>query len=166
MSKAFTSEETPDVAVLGRVAQPAARGDERPITRGGYRALADELQRLTEVERPRVRAEPEALARDPHLAELDHRIALLQTTLASVRIVEPPANPDSEVRFGSTVTLEWEDGRRQTLRLVGPDEADVKRGDLSVESPLARSVLGRQVGDEVEVERPRGVEMARVVEVR
>lgn len=165
MSKAFTSEETPDTTVVGRVVQPAARGAERPITPEGYRALVDELRRLTDEDRPRARAEPDAMVREPRLAEIEHRIAVVQATIASVRVVEPPAGGEDTVRFGSTVTLEWENGRRQMLRLVGPDEADVKVGRISIESPLARSLLGRAAGEEVEIERPRGVETATVIAV-
>jgi transcription elongation factor GreB len=68
------------------------------------------------------------------------------------------------VRFGSTVTLEWEDGREQVIRLVGPDEAGGR--DVSVESPLARTLLEHHEGDEVEVERPMGTAMATIVRVK
>lgn len=125
----------------------------------------EELRRLTDEDRPHVRVEPDAMVREPRLAEIEHRIAVVQATIASVRVVEVPAGDEGTVRFGSTVTLEWEGGRRQALRLVGPDEVDVKAGRMSIESPLARSLLGRTAGDEVEVERPRGVEVARVIAV-
>ena len=118
-----------------------------------------------EEDRPRARAEPAAVVREPRLAEIEHRIAVLKATIASVRAVDAPAGGEGTVRFGSAVTLEWENGRRQVLRLVGPDEADVKEGRISIESPLARSLLGRVAGDEVEIERPCGVETAKVLVV-
>lgn len=142
MSKAFTSEETPDEPVLGRPVQRAARGQERPMTPEGYKALVEESERLK--------------SRKTTDAE-KHRLALVLATLESVRVVTPP-EPDGTVRFGSTVTLEWDDGRTQVVRLVGPDEADGK--NVSVESPLARTLLEHHEGDEVEVERPRGVAVA------
>ena len=77
-----------------------------------------------------------------------------------------PETADGIVRFGSTVTLRWSDGRAQTVRLVGPDEADVKSGRLSIEAPLARALLDAREGSEIEVERPRGVEEATVESVR
>ena len=67
---------------------------------------------------------------------------------ASAQVVKPPSDA-SEVHFGSTVTIEREDGRRQTFRLVGEDEADPTRGTLSYVSPLARALTGKRVGDVV-----------------
>jgi transcription elongation GreA/GreB family factor len=61
-------------------------------------------------------------------------------------LVETPATPD-KVLFGSTVTFDREDGRRQTFRIVGEDEADVAQGSVSYVSPLARALLGKGVGD-------------------
>ncbi len=88
---------------------------------------------------------------------------MVNATLESVRVVTPPP-PDGTVRFGSTVTLEWDDGRKQVVRLVGVDEAEGQ--NISVESPLARTLLEQREGDEVEVVRPRGVASARLVSVR
>ena len=121
--------------------------------------------------------------------EQKHRVAVLNATLESVRVVTAPPR-DGTARFGSTVTLEWDDGRVQVVRLVGPDElersrpsaAGPSRGseaedaprpatkpaqgqNISVESPLARTLLEQKEGDEVEVTRPRGVATARLVRV-
>jgi transcription elongation GreA/GreB family factor len=79
-----------------------------------------------------------------------------------VKVLEVPP-PDGRVRFGSTVELEWEEGKKQTVRLVGPDETGGT--GISVESPLARALLEQKEGDEVEVTRPRGVEVATLVRV-
>lgn len=164
MSKAFTDEEAKDAGVLGRPASVAARGQERPITPEGHRALTEDFERLSTVERARVAAIPDDAVREAEKAQLEHRLALVAATLSSVRVVEPvPA--DGEVRFGSTVTLRWDDGRTQVLRLVGPDEADSKAGRVSIEAPLARPLLGQRRGDTVEVERPRGVAVATIDEV-
>ena len=133
------------------------------MTPEGHRALEAELKRLVELERPSLKAST-ALDAEARLKELDHRAALIAATLESVRVV-PPSPTTGRIRFGSTVRLTWSDGREQRLRLVGPDEADVKQGHISIESPLARSLVEREVGDEVEVERPRGVESATVVSI-
>lgn len=146
MSKAFTSEETEDAPVLGRPVQRAARGQERPMTPEGYRALVAERERLL----------------TGKTDELKHRLAVVSAILESVRVVTPPPR-DGAVRFGSTVTLAWDDGREQVVRLVGVDEAEGK--NISVESPLARTLLEQKEGDEVEVTRPRGVATARLVRV-
>jgi transcription elongation factor GreB len=90
---------------------------------------------------------------------------VLRATLESVRLVEPPP-PDGTVRFGSEVTLRWSDGKTQRVSLVGPDEADSREGRISIDSPLARSLLELREGDEVEVERPRGVATAKLVSVK
>lgn len=165
MSKAFTSEETPDASIVGRTVRRAEPGAERPITAEGHRALGAELRRLTQEERPRLRGLRDPLEREPKLAELDHRIALLEATLASVRVVEAAGAAAHGVRFGSRVTIEWEGGRRQRIQLVGPDEADAREGRVSSESPLARSLMGRIVGEEVEIELPRGVDSATILAV-
>lgn len=146
MSKAFTSEETEDAPVLGRPVQRAARGQERPMTPEGYRALVAERERLL----------------GGKTDELKHRLAVVSAILESVRLVTPPPR-DGTVRFGSTVTLQWDDGREQVVRLVGVDEAEGI--NISVESPLARTLLEQKEGDEVEVTRPRGVATARLVRV-
>lgn len=154
MSKAFTSEETPDDPVLGRPVVHVVRGKERPITLEGYRALVNEQEHL-KAERLTVTDEAKRL-------QLDHRLALLGATLENVKVVNVPP-PDGVVRFGSTVTLAWEDGKQQRLRLVGPDEAGGE--SISVESPLARVLLEQREGDEVEVVRPRGVASATLLKV-
>jgi transcription elongation factor GreB len=155
MSKAFTSEETPDEVVLGRPVARVERGRERPITLEGYRALVNEQEKLKAT---RLEEKDEAKR-----AVMDHRLAFLSATLENVKVVNvPPA--DGTVRFGSTVTLEWEDGKRQTFRLVGVDEAQGAEA-ISVESPLARVLLEQREGDEVEVQRPRGVASAVLISV-
>ncbi|MDP3236150.1 MAG: GreA/GreB family elongation factor [Myxococcales bacterium] len=160
MSKAFTSEETEDTSVAGRPPRRAARGQERPITPEGHRALVDALQRLETEDRAVLHAMPAGAERDEAKRRLEAKDAMLSATLESVRVVKPPEVDDGVVRFGSTVTLRWSDGRKQTVRLVGPDEADVKAGRLSIEAPLARSLLDATQGATIEVERPRGVEEA------
>ena len=94
--------------------------------------------------------------------ELKHRLAVVSATLESVRVVKPPPR-DGTVRFGSTVTIAWDDGREQVVRLVGVDEAGGQ--NISVDSPLGRTLLEQKEGDEVDVTRPRGVASARLVRV-
>src|SRR5919199_5547633 len=88
----------------------------------------------------------------------DDKIALAKTARdlrywtarrASAQVVQPPADA-TEVHFGSTVTIKREDGRRQTFRIVGEDEADPAKGTISYVSPLARALTGKRVGDVVQ----------------
>lgn len=166
VSKAFTSEETEDTSVAGRPPQRAARGLERPITPEGHRALVDALRRLEGDERAALGLMPPGAERDEARRKHEARVAMVAATLESVRVVQPAEAEDGVVRFGSVVTLRWSDGRRQTVRLVGPDEADVKQGLLSIDAPLARALLEATLGATVEVDRPRGIEEATVEAVR
>jgi transcription elongation GreA/GreB family factor len=72
------------------------------------------------------------------------------TRLSTAEVVPPPANSD-HVQFGSTVTIEREDGRRQTFRIVGEDEADPAKGSVSYVSPLAAMLVGKSVGDTIRI---------------
>lgn len=157
MSKAFTSEETEDISVVGRPIARASRGRERPITKDGYRALLEEAQRIREVRAAKAADEPEQRF-------CDYRLRELEATLESVRVVELPPS-DGSIRFGSRVIIRWADGRTQVVRLVGPDEADAKKGEVSVESPLAAALLGSSQGDHVELVRPAGTLDGEIVSV-
>lgn len=156
MSKAFTDEESSDATAAGRPPVRAARGEERPITPEGFRALEAERLRLLEVERPAAKALAVPAAREAKLKDVEHRLAVVAATLESVRVVPPSPGPRTVAEFGAEVTLAWDDGRVQVVRLVGPDEADAKADRVSVASPLGRALLGLAVGDAFEVERPRG----------
>jgi transcription elongation factor GreA len=96
-------------------------------------------------------------------AHLETKIARLNERLRAARVVEAPTNSDVVV-FGATVTVaDDESGREATWTLVGPTEANVSAGKLSAESPMAKALMGRRPGDEVEVHTPRGVRRQRVV---
>ena len=149
MSKAFTSEETPDEPPLVRAPPRLAPGEVRWVTPEGQAAL-----RLAV-----------AAARRLGTPEGDARAALLEATLAVLTALGPEGAPEGEVAFARWVTVEDEEGRRTTWRIVGPDEADARRGLLSAHAPLARALLGRRAGDEVEVVRPDGARPLTVVAV-
>jgi transcription elongation factor GreB len=148
VSKAFTSEETPDPGPLGRALPRLAPGEVRYVTPEGQAAL-------------RAAAETARADRAP---AAQARTALLEATLATLTMLTSDS-PPGEAAFGRWVTVEDEAGARATWRLVGPDEADARRGLLGVSAPLARALLGRRAGDEVEVERPDGSKVFTVVAV-
>lgn len=156
MSKAFTSEELPEEAPIVRPPPRLAPGEVRYVTPEGHAALRAELARL-EAER----------AAEPSRAEvLSRRAAQVEATLATLTVLGPDAAPEGRAGFGTWVTVEDAGGARASWRIVGPDEADARRGLVSAAAPLARALLGRAVGDEVEVERPGGRVALTIVAVR
>ena len=141
----------------------------RYITPQGFAAISEEHQEIWTRLRPRIVAEVEAAAAlgdrsenaeyiygKKKLRELDRRLRFLSEKMDSLTVMEPAPHPSGRAFFGAWVTVELEDGEVRTWRLVGPDEFDVARGRLSVDSPLGRAVLGRAEGDSVVVQRPAG----------
>ncbi|HEX9050594.1 MAG TPA: GreA/GreB family elongation factor [Anaeromyxobacter sp.] len=164
MSKAFTSEETPDLEPLVRPAPRLAPGEVRYVTPEGRDALRAELARLAAA-REALAALPET-ERGARAADLDRRVALVEATLSALTVLGSDVAPDGKVAFATWVTVEDADGRRTTWRIVGPDESAPRRGLLGVDSPVARALLGREAGDTVEVARPGGAAELTVVDVR
>ena len=139
------------------------------ITRGGYRRLEEEAHRLWTVERPRLtKAVAEAAAEGDRsenaeyiygkrkLFEIDRRLAFLGKRLEVLTIVDRKPDQTGRAYFGAFVTLEDDNGQRTTYQIVGPDETDTHAACVSCESPMGRALLGREVGDEVTVPRPKG----------
>lgn len=150
MSKAFTKEDSGDEGLIPPRPRSTS-GEKRYITPEGYRALQDELAALTAP----VPRDTAALGSEGQAKDRARRAQHVAATLEDVQVVFD--SPDDErVYFGAWVTLEDEEGEETSYRIVGPDEAEVKAGRLSVESPLARALLGKEVGESVRVERPRG----------
>ncbi|EKF75981.1 transcription elongation factor GreB [Alcanivorax hongdengensis A-11-3] len=139
------------------------------ITPEGYKALNDELQYLWKEKRPAVtQSVQEAAAQGDRsenaeyiygkkqLREIDRRVRFLSKRLDDMTVVDRLPEDQSRVFFGAWVELENEDGKLETYRLVGPDETDARRGYISIDAPLARALLKKQVDDEVEVRTPTG----------
>jgi transcription elongation factor GreB len=163
VSKAFTSEETPDLGPVVRPPPRLAPGEVRWVTPEGHAALREGLDRLR-AERAEAAALPEA-ERAARVAGMDARLAAAEATLAALTPRGPEEAPPGEAGFACWVTVEEPSGARRTWRLVGPDEADGRRGLVSVHAPLGRALLGRRAGDEVEVQRPGGEATLLVVAV-
>ncbi len=163
MSKAFTSEETPDLQSAVRAPPTLRPGEVRYVTPEGQAALRAELVRLRE-EIARQRDEPGA-AQSAQLADLARKLDLVAGTLAALTVLGPEHAPEGVAAFGTWVTVEDDDGQRVTWRLVGPDETDARRGLVSVHAPLGRALLGHRAGDEVAVHLPGGVRELTVIEV-
>jgi transcription elongation factor GreA len=149
-----------------------------PMTPKGYATLKAEL-RQCKAERPKL-SEVILVARelgdlsenaDYHAAKekqgfLEGRIRDLESKLAQSEVIDPSRLSGDRVVFGATVTLEdTESGEESRYRIVGEDEADVKKGLISITSPIARALITRTAGDEVKVQAPGGVRTYEVVEV-
>ena len=140
------------------------------ITVEGHKKLSEELDRLLRVERPKVvkgvadaaaegdRSEnAEYIYGKKKLREIDKRIEYITKRLDVLSVVtDVPPEGTRKVFFGAWVELEDDEGKRITYRIVGADESDAERGFISIASPVARALLGKQVGDEVSVRRPKG----------
>ena len=150
----------------------------RYITPDGFRKLQSELERLWKVERPRVtqqvadaaalgdRSEnAEYIYGKKRLREIDGRVHFLSKRLEELEVVREAPERSDRVYFGAWVALEGEDGESLEFRIVGADEFDPAQRFISVESPMARAVLGKQVGDEVVVVRPKGTGAFTVLQV-
>lgn len=144
--------------------------DKIPMTRESYESLMQELKRLKGVERPNIIKEL-ALAREHgDLSEnaeydaakdkqglIEGRIKGLENKLAHAQVVDTSRAKPGKVVFGATVCLEDSDSRSKvTYKIVGADEADVRKKKISVNSPIARALIGRDAGDTVEVTIPAG----------
>ena len=147
------------------------------ITRAGMQALETEQKAIWLKRREVVAALSAAAAegdrsenaeyiyRKKELRELDRRIRYLQKRLPQLNVVDQKPASSEAVFFGATVTLEDEAGTLVTYRIVGPDEFDHMESYISVDSPLAQSLLKRELGDEVEVEVPRGRLVYTIVDI-
>ncbi|HOF30816.1 MAG TPA: transcription elongation factor GreB [Burkholderiaceae bacterium] len=179
MSKAFTREETAgddDDAALPQV--PA--GTRNYITPAGYARLRSELLDLIDVERPKVvdvvhwaasngdRSENgDYLYGKKRLREIDRRIRFLTKRLEVAELTDPSVHHGNEqVFFGAEVTYIDEDGTRTTVVILGIDEADSARGEVTWVSPIARTLLKARVGDVLRFVTPGGTKEIEVVGVR
>jgi transcription elongation factor GreB len=140
------------------------------LTPAGAKELADELNRLVSVERPRVVTEvadaaaqgdrsenAEYVYGKKRLREIDRRIRFITKRLDGAVVVRREESTGREdVRFGALVEVVDENGKVSQYRIVGPDEADPSSGRISFQSPLGKSLMKRRVGDAVTVQRPAG----------
>ena len=152
-----------------------------PMTAAGHQSLESELKRLMSVERPRI-IELIAEARghgdlsenaEYHAAKEAHglnegRIAELEDKLSRAEIIDVSKLIGSKtIKFGATVTLVDEDTEeKKTYQIVGDQEADVRSGRISISSPIARALIGKEVGEAIEVNAPGGARGYEIVQVR
>lgn len=153
MSKAFTKEAEGGDIYDGLPDRPMS--PHNLVTARGLELIEAELARLHE---------EHAAAQDaddrPLLAKINRDLRYWISRRATAQVIEPPRDT-TEVHFGSKVTIERDDGRRQTYRIVGEDEADPTHGRLSYVSPVAQAVMGKPIGETVQA----GADEATIIEI-
>lgn len=171
MSRAFTREDDARDVLLPKPVSPLPPGARNYLTPAGARRLREEFERLNDVERPRlIAASAEAGGRGAdakeELQRAELRLAYLQQCLATAEISPPPAGPHEVVRFGATVTVRDAKGATLTYRIVGVDEADHARDEVSWLSPIARALLNARLGQRVPFKFPSGQTTLEIVGIR
>ncbi|MDA1117214.1 MAG: transcription elongation factor GreA [Proteobacteria bacterium] len=151
-----------------------------PMTLRGAEALRAELHRLKAIERPatsKLIGEARAHGDLSENAEYDAarerqgfiegRISEIEAKLGNANLIDPKLlDADGRCVFGATVDLEEKGGKPITYQIVGEDEADIKAHRISISSPIARALIGKEAGDEVSVQTPGGVKKYEILDVR
>src|SRR5881409_2924273 len=152
-----------------------------PLTTTGAELLRQELHRLKTVDRPSATAAIAEARTHGDLSEnaeydaakerqgfVEARIKEIESKLSNAQVIDPKrVDADGRCVFGATVDLEeMKGGESVTYQIVGDDEADIKKGKISISSPIARALIGKYAGDQVEVQTPGGVRKYEVLEVR
>jgi transcription elongation factor GreA len=146
-----------------------ATAEKVPMLAEGHRKLSEQVRHLKNVERPAIVEAIEAARAHGDLSEnaeyhaakerqghVEATIAELEDQLSRAMVIDPSTLSGNKVVFGATVTLVDEDDKKVRYQLVGQSEADAKDGKISYNSPLGRALIGREVGEEVEVSTPSG----------
>ena len=151
-----------------------------PMTAEGYQALDAELKRLKTQERPTIIAaiaearghgdlseNAEYHAAKERQAFIETRVAEIEDRIARAQVIDVSKLSGKQVKFGATVNLIDEDsGDKAKYKIVGEDESDVKAGKISITSPIARALIGKEEGDVVEVMAPGGAKSYEIVKVK
>ena len=151
-----------------------------PITPAGYQKLQEELERLLKVDRPEnIKNISEARAHgdlsenaEYHAAKeqqsfLEGRIQELKTKLALADVIDPAKISQSKIAFGAKVrVVDLDTDEKKTFSLVGPDEADVKSGRISISSPVGRALLNKEIGDIVNIKAPAKTLEYEILEIK
>jgi transcription elongation factor GreA len=149
-----------------------------PMTQKGYQTLTEELKRLKSVERPKVVREIEEARDHGDLSEnaefhaakerqslLDVQIREIEDKMARAQVIDVSQLSGDKVVFGATVSLADDNGDKMVYKIVGDHEAEPKNGKISISSPIARALIGKSEGDEVEVRTPAGARTFEILSV-
>ena len=151
-----------------------------PMTANGYTRLQEELKHMKSVERPAIIKALEEAREHGDLSEnaeyhaakerqafIEGRVAELEDKISRAQVIDVSKLSGTTVRFGATVTLADEDtDEKKTYQIVGADEGDIANGLLSLVSPLARALIGKEKGDSVEVTTPGGSKAYEIMKVQ
>lgn len=162
---------------MGRYRPPQKPGS-KYITPAGHKRLTEELDFLWRKKRPEVTAALSAAAaegdrsenaeyiyRKKQLREIDSRVRHLRKRLEHMKIVDTVPSDPGKVFFGAWVTLEDEEGNETRYRIVGPDEFDYQQNLISMDSPLAKALMGKAIDNEVAVQTPKGMKEYYIVAI-
>ncbi|MCB1696857.1 MAG: transcription elongation factor GreB [Pseudomonadales bacterium] len=163
---------------MSRYKPPRRRGSTY-ITPEGEQRLRAELHQLWKVERPVVTNTVHEAAKNGdrsengdyiygkrRLREIDSRVRFLNKRLDELKVIDQIPADTGKIYFGARVSLEDEAGMEQHWRIVGPDEFDLQQGRLSMDSPMARALLGKRLDDEIRVQSPAGEKVYYVTDIR
>ena len=151
-----------------------------PMTPSGKKTLEQRLRKLKAVDRPKTIAAIEEArshgdlsenaeydAAKEHQLQLSKQIQDIEHKLSLAQVIDPTSISSDKVVFGATVTLRaFENDEEVTYSIVGVDESDIKHGKISIESPIARALIGKQEGDEIKVKTPLGLREFEVVSIK
>jgi transcription elongation factor GreA len=151
-----------------------------PMTLRGADLLRTELQRLKSVERPAITAAIAEARGHGDLSEnaeyeaarerqgfIEARIKDIEAKLANAQVIDPKlVDADGRAVFGATVDVQDDSGEKSTWQIVGEDEADIKEGRISVSSPIARALIGKESGEIVDAQTPGGLKRYEIIDVR
>ncbi len=151
-----------------------------PMTPEGYKKLVDELKRLKSVERPKnvqdieearahgdLKENAEYAAAKERQSHIAGRIAELEDRIARAQVIDPSSIDHEKIVFGATVRLtDVDSGEEIIYQIVGGHESDVKNGKISIESPIAKSLIGKEINDVVKVVTPRGAREFEILEIK
>lgn len=153
-------------------------GGSNYITPQGFKKLQDEFKQLFQNERPKLvetvawaagngdRSENgDYIYGKKRLREIDKRLKFLRDRIEAAQIVDPKTLQSDKVVFGATVRIRDEDDQEKTYQIVGEDEIEPGQNKISWKSPMARALIGKQIGDEVEIRRPAGILSAEIVAI-
>lgn len=150
-----------------------------PMTAEGFDLIDAELKKLKTIERPNIIAAIAEARSHGDLSEnaeyhaakerqsfIEGRIAELEDKMARAQIIDVKMLSGSTIKFGATIKILDEDTEEEnTYKIVGEDEADVKSGKISIASPIARAMIGKETGDVVEVTTPSGIKSLEILDV-
>jgi len=150
-----------------------------PMTADGFQRLEEELRHLKLNERPAVIRQIAEAREHGDLSEnaeyhaarerqsfIEGRVAELEDKISRAEVIDVSKLSGKQIKFGATITVVDEDtDEKNSYQIVGPDEADIREKRLSITSPLARAVIGKKVGDTVEVTTPNGSKSYEIVKV-